>query len=119
MIAIRRPRPLGREEFLRGVQAAKRAAQAGDVSAPLRFAAYIDTLSAYTDGDTMEPAPRFTLSPDQSRAVDRIHTAATRTAGGISASQLTELAHALADQHQMRPGDVLRMDVREVATLIA
>lgn len=109
--------PMGRTEFLRGVNRAKRAALNGDTDAPLRFAAYIDTLEAFTDGDDGAPVLRMTAA--QSQAVDRINDAAARLTGNVRPPELRKLAQRVADRHGMRLVDVLRLDVRELATLPA
>lgn len=109
---------IGRADFLRGVQRAKRAADAGDVGAPLRFAAYIDTLEAFTD-DHAEGAPALRLTTAQARAVENITRRAERLTADVRPSVLRELAQVLADRNGLRLADVLRLDVRDVATLPA
>lgn len=120
MTVHRRPMrtPMGRADFLRGVQAAKRAADAGDFGAPLRFATYVETLEAFTD-DHADTAPSLKMTAGQSRAVEAIHDAAARLTGNVRPPQLRELAQAVADRKGLRLSDVLRMDVREFVTLLA
>lgn len=116
MIATREP--MGRADFLRGVQRANRAAAAGDHDAPLRFARYIETLEAFTD-DYADGAPVLRLSAWQSRAVERINDAAARLTGNVRPANLREFAQHVADRNAMRLADVLRLDVEDVATLPA
>lgn len=110
--------PFKRTDFLRGIQRANRAAAAGDTAAPLRFAAYIDALEAFTD-DCADSDPVLRLTGAQSRAVETINAAAHRLTGKVRPDSLRELAQAVADRHAMRLADVLRLDVRDVATLPA
>ena len=115
MMMARRDGPMPREDFLRCVQAAKRAA---DLSAPLRFAAYLDALEAFTT-DSADAPGSFRMTPADSRAAARLHTAATARFGGDRPTHLRELAQSIADRHGLRLADVLRLDVAAAADLSA
>jgi hypothetical protein len=124
MTMARRVTPMGRADFLRGVQNAKRAAGL-DPGAPLRFAAYLDQLESFTSADDLgefggrgDPGP-FRMTPESARAAARLHTAAAKLTGSDRPANLRELAQSIADRHSMRLSDVMRLDVAAAADLSA
>ena len=108
-------RPFGRADFLRVVQDVKRGGP--DADGRLRFARYVEALEAFTEGEGDCAALKMTA--DQSRATDHIAAAAARVAGGIGPRELREYAQRVAERNRMSLADVLRLDVRDLATLTA